>query len=100
MPKEIKDLKVFMNYFTTESALSDKIEKEEKHRPKNVYKKRLTVKRNKTITKFKLRTKKYLLTYKTKDTKVIKKILKHLPSSIEKIDIKSRSDARKAAQKK
>ena len=80
MPKEIKDLKVFMNKFTLNTDLGCNKNSDEIHRPKNTFKKSLTVKKNKRITKFKLRTKRYLYTFKTHDAKIIKKILKNLPS--------------------
>ena len=65
-----------------------KTDKEPENKPKTVFKKKLTVKHNKRITKFKLRTKKYLYTFKTADGKIVKKILSNLPSGIEKVDVK------------
>ena len=100
MPKEIKDLKVFMNLMINEPVnTEEKKQKEKQHKPKTVFKKRMTVKKNKKITKFKLRTKRYLYTYKTADSKIVKKILKNLPSGIEKVDIKNRLAARKLKKK-
>ena len=72
-----------------------KVEKEPQHKPKTIFKKKLTVKHNKKITKFKLRTKKYLYTFKTADGKIVKKILSNLPSNIEKVDVKKSSSAKK-----
>lgn len=97
MPKEINDLKVFMTHLASEAvpATEKKGDKEAQHKPKTVFKKKLTVKHNKRITKFKLRTKKYLYTFKTADGKIVKKILSNLPSSIEKTDIKKTAAAKK-----
>ena len=88
MPKEIKDLKEFMTNLVNENQNSEG--KEGSNRPQNQFKKKLTVKHNKKITKFKLRTKKYLLTFKTADRKVIKRILSNLPSSVTKTEIKNK----------
>ena len=76
-------------------ATEKKAEKEPQHKPKTVFKEKLTVKHNKRITKFKLRTKKYLYTFKTADGKIVKKILSNLPSNIEKVDVKKSSSAKK-----
>ena len=72
-----------------------KNEKEVQHKPKAVFKKKLTVKHNKRITKFKLRSKNYLYTFKTADGKIVKKILSNLPSNIEKVDVKKVAVAKK-----
>lgn len=97
MPKEINDLKVFMTHLAGEAvaATEKKEDKEVQHKPKTVFKKKLTVKHNKKITKFKLRTKKYLYTFKTADGKIVKKILSNLPSNIEKTDVKRTGVAKK-----
>ena len=79
-----------MNHLAGETVGTEK-KAEEKNRPKGVFKKRLTVKRNKRITKFKLRTKRYLYTYQTADNKVVKKILSNLPTGIEKTEIKRKA---------
>ncbi len=97
MPKEIKNLKDFMKHLAPLSVNTEA--KDNKPVPKNTFQKKLTVKRNKRITKFKLRTKKYLLTFKTSDGKIIKRILNNLPSSIEKVDIKNRAAARRLRKK-
>lgn len=86
MPKEIKDLKVFMNLLNEK----EKTNNAEKNHPVNSFKKNLTVKRNNKVTKFKLRTKKYLITFKTTDNKVVSKVLSHLPASIQKTEIKNK----------
>lgn len=97
MPKEIADLKVFMTHLAGEAvaATDKKTDKEAQNKPKTVFKKKLTVKHNKRITKFKLRTKKYLYTFKTADGKIVKKILSNLPSNIEKVDVKKSGVAKK-----
>lgn len=77
------------------AATEKKGDKEATNKPKTVFKKKLTVKHNKRITKFKLRTKKYLYTFKTADGKIVKKILSNLPSNIEKVDVKKVSAAKK-----
>ena len=87
MPKEIKDLKVFMTMLNNQEEQAGS---NEKNRPKNTFKKSLTVKRNNKVTKFKLRTKKYLITFKTADSKVVQKVLSHLPASITKTEVKNK----------
>ena len=78
-----------MNQLAGETVnVAEKKNDENTNRPKNVFKKRLTVKHNKRITKFKLRTRRYLYTFKTADGKVVKKILSNLPSNIEKTEVK------------
>ena len=86
-----------MNHLAGEAvaATDKKAAKEPQNKPKTVFKKRLTVKHNKKITKFKLRTKKYLYTFKTADGKIAKKILSNLPSNIEKVDVKKTKAAKK-----
>ena len=86
-----------MNHLAGEAvaATEKKGDKEAQNKPKAVFKKKLTVKHNKRITKFKLRTKKYLYTFKTADGKIVKKILSNLPSNIEKVDVKKVSAAKK-----
>lgn len=88
MPKEIKDLKAFMGQLA--EPMTQNENKEKTQRPKNSFKKTLTIKRNQKITKFKLRTKKYLYTFKTADGSVVKKILNNLPATVEKNEIKKR----------
>lgn len=104
MPKQVKDIKVFMKYIVDNVAKDDKKkettkDQAEKQKPKNAFKKRLTVKYNKKITKLKLRTKKYLITYIPEDPKNVKKILSNLPANIEKVEIKPKSQTKKKAQK-
>jgi hypothetical protein len=93
MPKEVKELKVFMSHLAGEMTKTseDKKPKEGVNRPKSVFKKTLTVKRNQKITKFKLRTSRYLYTFKTADGKIIKTILNNLPSQIKKVEVKNKS---------
>ena len=87
MPREIKDLKVFMGMLTEKDNTASTGEKQ---RPKNSFKKSLTVKRNNKITKFKLRTKKYLVTFKTTDNKVVTKVLNHLPNTLTSTEVKNK----------
>ena len=85
-----------MTHLAGEAVATDKkTDKEATNKPKTVFKKKLTVKHNKRITKFKLRTKKYLYTFKTADGKIVKKILSNLPSNIEKVDVKKTAVAKK-----
>lgn len=93
MPKEIKDLKKFMELLTETKEPTSK--NPETKRPVKSYKKSLTIKRNKKITKFKLRTKKALITYQTTDGKIIKNILSHLPASITKTEVKNKKITKK-----
>ena len=90
MPKEIKDLKVFLSLFQGSKA-SEKnkknLDKEERIHPRTQFKKKLMTKKNKNITKFKLRTSKYLYTFKTSQTGVIKKIMGSVPSEVVKVDL-------------
>ena len=92
MPKEIKDLKVFLNHLRAPSTMegSSKKGKEEKKKPRNSFQKRILIKKNKknkNITKFKLRTSRYLYTYKANKSEVIKKIISSIPSDVTKIEL-------------
>lgn len=92
MPKEIKDVKVFMEKMVQNNQAGNAGKAGEKKVSEKQFKKTLIVKSsNKGLTKFKLRTKKYLLTYKTDKSETIKKILSNLPSNVQKIDIKKSS---------
>ena len=73
MPKEIKDLKEFINIFRRENKSLPVAEK-------------ITIKKNKktTITKFKLRTPKYLYTLKVDDTTKAEKIMQSIPPNLKK----------------
>ena len=93
MPKEIKDLKKFMELLVEDKPATST--QENAHKPKTVFKKSLTVKKNQKVTKFKLRTRKYLITFLTTDQKVVKKILSHLPSSIKKTEVKNKKITKK-----
>ena len=102
MPKQVKDVKEFMNYIVDnvgpkkEKKITKKSENAtETHKPKTVYKKKLIVKHNKKQIKLKLRTKKYLITYIPEDKKSVAKILSSLPANIQKIEIKPKSQAKK-----
>ena len=91
MPKEIKDLKVFLAQMQASKALDSntKKEKKEKNQPRNKFQKRIIIKksRNSKVTKFKLRTSKYLYTFKANKMEVIKKIMSSIPSEVNKIDL-------------
>lgn len=94
MPKEIKDVKKFMELLVDEKPTPSGQQKT--HRPKNTFEKSLTVKKNNKVTKFKLRTRKYLITFQTTDQKVVKKVLSHLPSSIKKTEVKNKKISKKS----
>ena len=83
MPKEIKDLKEFIKIFRRENKSLPVAEK-------------ITIKKNKRngITKFKLRTSKYLLTMKVDDKVKADKILQAIPPTLKKdtINWAARSD--------
>lgn len=81
-----------MTHLASEAVATteEKNDKEPEDKPKTVFKKKLTVKHNKKITKFRLKTKKDIYTFKTVDETIVKKILSNLPSNIEKNDIKKR----------
>ena len=68
MPKEIKDLKEFIKI----------MRREKKHLPKA---EKITIKKNKknSVTKFKLRTPKYLYTLMVNDTTKAEKIMQSIP---------------------
>ena len=94
MPKEITDLKLFLQHLKqsqdsnaqTKSTRKGKEDKET-NRPKNSFKKQLRVKKSGKITKFKLRTSRYLYTFKTSKPVLIKKITSSVPSNIQQIDV-------------
>lgn len=90
MPVEIKDVKLFMAKMIQNKELTEGKSLEKKVNDKS-YKKTLTVKQSKGVTKLKLRTKSYLFTYKTDKSDVVKKILSNLPSNVTKIDVKKNS---------
>jgi hypothetical protein len=81
MPKEIKDIKVFMEMLVQNKEIA-KAKTAESKVPEKSFKKTLIVKQTKGVTKFKLRTKSYLYTYKTDRSEVSKKILSNLPSTV------------------
>ena len=101
MPKEIKNLKVFLGLFQAskpsktsrreESKEEGVDKKKEKTSPRTVYKKKLLTKKNKNTTKFKLRTSRYLYTYKTNKPEVVKKIMSSVPSDVIKTDLDKKS---------
>merc|ERR1711904_764018 len=98
MPKQITDLKVFTNYFVSDQnkkkASKKEVEKEKNH-PKTVFQNRMIMK----DTKFKLRTAKQLLTYKTADPKTVKRILGSLPPQLHRVEIKKKTQSKRKAKK-
>ena len=72
-PKEIKDLKEFIRMMRREKNSLPKAEK-------------ITIKKNKktAITKFKLRTPKYLIALKVDDTTKAEKIMQSIPPNLKK----------------
>ena len=101
MPKEIKEAKEFLELFQeptkkdTKKPAQEGEAKKAVNRPKNVYKKKLTVKQGKRITKFKLRTSRRLYTFKTDNQETVKKIQNNLPSHIQLIDTQKKKAAKK-----
>ncbi|KAL4472608.1 hypothetical protein ABPG74_018557 [Tetrahymena malaccensis] len=80
-PKEITDIKKFM-----------KLWQNNKDTPATAGAKKVVyVKTNKRITKFKLRGKKYLYTFKTADAKIAKGIKDAIPATYSKIEIKGKN---------
>merc|ERR1719488_281793 len=102
MPKQITDLKVFTNYFVSDQNKkkeSKKEEEKEKNHPKTVFTNRMIIKYSKKDTKFKLRTAKQLLTYKTSDQKTVKRILNSLPPQLARVEIKKKTQNKKKGKK-
>ncbi len=62
-------------------------------------KKTMYVKVSKNITKFKLRGKKYLYTFKTTDKDMAQKLQHSLQATVNKVDIKSKKDSRNKKKK-
>ena len=94
MPKEIKDLKLFLNHLIaskTSDSSAKKGKEGEKKQPRNKFQKRILIKKNKNVTKFKLRTSRYLYTFKANKKEVIKKIMNSIPSEVNKIDLNKKS---------
>merc|ERR1712050_604092 len=101
MPKNVTDLKVFTSHFMSDASKKKTTKKEEeKHRPKNSFALRMVIKYSKRHTKFKLRTKKQLLTYKTDDQKTVKKIIGSLPPHLNRVEIKKKTPLKKKKKKK
>merc|ERR1712195_441900 len=99
MPKHIQDLKQFTNYFVTETK-SKKKQDEKKHYPQNTFTNKMVIKHNaNNVVKFKLRTAKRLLTYKTNDSKTVKKILTSLPPQLNRVEIKPKAQSKKRNKK-
>merc|ERR1712007_41592 len=99
MPKHIHDLKEFTNYFVNESK-SKKKQVEGKHYPTSNFANKMVIKYNaNNVVKFKLRTSKRLLTYKTNDSKTVKKILTSLPPQLNRVEIKPKAQAKRKNKK-
>merc|ERR1712007_383675 len=99
MPKHIQDLKEFTNYFVTESK-SKKKQVDGKHYPQNSFTNRMVIKYNaNNVVKFKLRTARRLLTYKTNDNKTVKKILSSLPPQLNRVETKAKNQAKRKNKK-
>ena len=102
MPKNVTDLKVFTGYFMNDSNKKKATKKEgdEKNRPKNTFTNKMVIKYSKKgVTKFKLRTSKQLLTYKTDDQKTVKKILGSLPPHLHRVEIKKKTTNKRKVKK-
>merc|ERR1712224_1197629 len=99
MPKCVTDLKEFTAYFTADQSKQKKSKKpvdENKNRPQTLFKNRMIIKEGKgNVTKFKLRTKNQLVTYKTSDSACVKKIMTNLPPGVERTEIKRKNAAKR-----
>ena len=92
MPKEIKDLKLFLNHLKASKTLDSSSKTGgEKKQPRNKFQKRIIIKKNRNVTKFKLRTSRYLYTFKANKKEVIKKIMNSIPSDVTKNDLSKKS---------
>merc|ERR1739845_168101 len=104
MPKHIQDLKEFTNYFVSETKTNKKKtwdkKKKDIHHPQSSFTNRTVIKHNaNNIVKFKLRTKKRLLTYKTDDKKTVQKIMSSLPPQLTRVEIKQSNKGKRKAKK-
>ncbi len=90
MPKEIKDVKEFLKKIMITQQIK-KSSDEKTKRPESAFEKSLIVKHNPTEIKFKLRTRKCLYTFKTSNKDIAQKLLKNLPNSLKKTEIKKSS---------
>eukprot|EP01017_Pseudomicrothorax_dubius_P041973 TRINITY_DN678_c0_g1_i1.p1 TRINITY_DN678_c0_g1~~TRINITY_DN678_c0_g1_i1.p1 ORF type:complete len:102 (-),score=52.33 TRINITY_DN678_c0_g1_i1:153-458(-) len=100
MPKEITDIKKFLQLTKVddnkEKAASG--DKEKKSVSVSRHKKILFIKKGKKITKFKLRGRRYLYTFKTQDQTKAQKVIQSLPPTLERKDIGKKKKV--AAKKK
>lgn len=97
MPKQIKDIKKFLQIAKSDETAS---KKENPNKPRVQKKKVLFIKNSKKITKFKLRGSKYLYTYIVDDKDKAAKLTQSLPPGLQKIEIKTRKlQARKKKNK-
>ena len=104
MPKEVANIKEFMKHLIDWVKPDEKKKKKEapEHKPKTVHKKKLIYKQSmrngKKVYKLKLRTKKQLITHLAQDETTAKKILRELPNSIEKVEIKPKGLKKKGGK--
>ena len=107
MPKEILDVKEFLELYQepvkTEANKKKEAERKAKaaaakkpgdnaeprkvEHPKSAFKRRLVIKHGKRYTKFKLRTARRLYTFKTDNQEIAKKVISALPSNIPQDDL-------------
>merc|ERR1711939_597181 len=101
MPKQITDLKKFTSYFVNDKDRKPNPKKKESthDQPKNVFTNKMVIKYSKKDTKFKLRTARQLLTYKTSDPKTVKRILNSLPPQLARVEIKKKTQNKRKGKK-
>eukprot|EP01017_Pseudomicrothorax_dubius_P028784 TRINITY_DN3447_c0_g1_i2.p1 TRINITY_DN3447_c0_g1~~TRINITY_DN3447_c0_g1_i2.p1 ORF type:complete len:111 (+),score=46.97 TRINITY_DN3447_c0_g1_i2:100-432(+) len=99
MPKEISDIKRFLQ-LTKLDEVKEKAAGGESKKPASVsqHKKVLYIKKTKKITKFKLRGRRYLYTFKCQDQTKAQKVLQSLPSNLTRVELGKQQ--KKAATKK
>merc|ERR1711988_472538 len=99
MPKHIQDLKEFTNYFVSENK-NKKRTNDKKNVPQSTFTNKMVIKHNaNNVVKFKLRTSKRLLTYKTDDKKTVSKIMSSLPPHLTRVEIKPKAQAKRKTKK-
>ncbi|KAM3145457.1 hypothetical protein pb186bvf_002501 [Paramecium bursaria] len=92
MPREIHDVKSFLNLIKGPEVKDQDASKEQK---RNVY-----IKETKKITKFKFRGPRFLYTFKTNDKNKAAKILQTFPSNVSKIQLGKKKLQNKKKPKK
>merc|ERR1711948_13027 len=99
MPKHITDLKEFTNYFVNDTKSKKKTD-EAKNHPQTSFTNKMIIKHNaNNVVKFKLRTARRLLTYKTDDKKTVSKIMASLPPHLNRVEIKPKAQAKRKNKK-